>query len=129
MFELGNPPDYEPEPSRSVAARAAECGESPLELLYDMLIGSGGEALAYYPVLNYGNGSLDAVAEMLGHPHTVPGLGDGGAHVGTICDASFVTTLLTHWGRDRARGRFELPWLVHRQCRATAEAVGFAIAA
>ena len=45
---------------------------------------------------------------MLAHPHTVPGLGDGGAHVGTICDGSFPTTLLMHWGRDRTRGeRFE----------------------
>jgi N-acyl-D-aspartate/D-glutamate deacylase len=62
---------------------------------------------------------------MLGHPNAVPGLGDGGAHVATICDASFPTTMLTHWGRDRSRGpRFELPWLVGRQCRATAEAVG-----
>ena len=124
MFELGDPPDYEPDPSRSIAALSAGYGEGPLALLYDMLLRDGGQALVYYPVLNYGNGSLDAVAEMLAHPHTVPGLGDGGAHVGTICDASFVTTLLTHWGRDRAKGRFELPWLVHRQCRATAEAVG-----
>jgi N-acyl-D-aspartate/D-glutamate deacylase len=62
---------------------------------------------------------------MIAHPHTVPGLSDGGAHVGTICDASFPTSLLTHWGRDRARGTtFALPFLVQRQSRATAEAVG-----
>ena len=54
-----------------------------------------------------------------------PGLSDGGAHVGTICDASFPTTLLTHWGRDRTRGeRFEVPWLVKRQTADTAAAVG-----
>jgi len=53
------------------------------------------------PLLNYSEGSLDAAAEMLQHPHTVPGLGDGGAHVGLICDSSFPTYMLTHWTRDR----------------------------
>jgi N-acyl-D-aspartate/D-glutamate deacylase len=61
---------------------------------------------------------------MLANPYTVPGLSDGGAHVGTICDASFPTFLLTHWGRDRAEGRFELEHLVRQQCRDTAAAVG-----
>src|SRR6202011_1621543 len=94
-------------------------------LLYDLLLGDGGRALLYFPVLNYFDGNLDAVGEMLAHPHTVPGLGDGGAHVGTICDASFPTTLLAHWARDRTRGpRFGLPWLVRRQTSDTAEAVG-----
>jgi N-acyl-D-aspartate/D-glutamate deacylase len=58
------------------------------------------------------------------HADTLSGLGDGGAHVGTICDASFPTYALTHWGRDRARGRFELPWLIKRQTSETAAAVG-----
>jgi len=125
MFELGSPPDYEPDASKSIAARAAASGLTGEELFYDLLLAEGGTALLYLPVLNYFDGSLDAAAEMLGHPNAVPGLGDGGAHVATICDASFPTTMLTHWGRDRSRGpRFELPWLVGRQCRATAEAVG-----
>ena len=77
------------------------------------------------PILNYADGNLDAVGEMLAHPHTVPGLSDGGAHVGTICDGSFPTTLLMHWGRDRTRGeRFEVPWLIKRQTADTAAAVG-----
>jgi N-acyl-D-aspartate/D-glutamate deacylase len=54
----------------------------------------------------------------------VPGLGDGGAHVGTICDGSFPTTLLTLWGRDRGHGRLSLPFLVQRHCRDTARTVG-----
>jgi N-acyl-D-aspartate/D-glutamate deacylase len=121
LFELGDPPDYEPEPSSSVAARARVLGRPPEDLLYDLLL----EGMVYMPVLNYFDGNLDAVAEMLGHAHTVPGLGDGGAHVGTICDASFPTTLLTHWGRDRKGGPvWDLPWIIARQCRATAETVG-----
>ncbi len=95
------------------------------DLYVDLLFGDEGRALLYLPFLNYFDGNLDAAAEMIAHPHTVPGLSDGGAHVGTICDASFPTSLLTHWGRDRARGTtFALPFLVQRQSRATAEAVG-----
>lgn len=125
MYELGDPPNYEPDPSTSVAARAAAMGQRAEDLFYDLLIERDGTVLLYLPFLNYFEGNLDAAAEMLLHPYTVPGLGDGGAHVGTICDASFTTTLLVHWARDRDRGpRFELPWIVNRQCRATAEAVG-----
>ena len=125
MFVLGDRPDYEPDADASVAAMALRAGHTPEEQLYDLLLEGGGTALLYVPILNYADGNLDVVGEMLAHPFAVPGLSDGGAHVGTICDGSFPTTLLTHWGRDRTRGpRFELPWLVSRQTRATAEAVG-----
>lgn len=125
VFELGDPPNYEPAPSESIAARAQRDGVDPIGLLYDLMLGDGGEALLYWPILNYADGNLDAARELLAHPHTVPGLSDGGAHVGTICDASFPTTLLSYWGRDRQRGElFEAEWLVQQQCRATAETVG-----
>lgn len=125
VFVLGDPPNYEPAPSDSVAAAAEHLGVDPLAHYVDLLLAGDGRALLYVPFLNYSDGNLDAAAELLGHPHTVPGLSDGGAHVGTICDGSFPTTLLTHWARDRTRGTtFELPFLVHRQCRATADTVG-----
>jgi N-acyl-D-aspartate/D-glutamate deacylase len=125
VFELTDPPDYEPQAVDSVAARAERLGVAPEALMYDLLLANDGAALLYSPILNYFDGNLDAAGELLAHSHSVPGLGDGGAHVGTICDASFTTTLLSYWGRDRTAGaRFELPWLVQRQCRATAEAVG-----
>jgi N-acyl-D-aspartate/D-glutamate deacylase len=124
MFELGDPPNYEPAMSTSIARRAEREGREPLDLACDLLSAAGGRGLLYVPFLNYHDGNLDAVGEMLAHPHTVVGLADGGAHVGTICDASFPTTLLTLWGRDRAHGRMPLPFLVQRHTSATARTVG-----
>jgi N-acyl-D-aspartate/D-glutamate deacylase len=89
------------------------------------MLQDGGRKLLYFPILNYTEGNLDNARTMMLHEHTVPGLSDGGAHVGTICDASFPTTLLTHWCRDRTRGeRLDLPFIVRSQCRDTARAVG-----
>ena len=126
MYELGDPPDYEPDPATSLAGRAERAGVDPLDLAYDHMISDGGRAFFYVPLLNYADGNLDAAGEMLAHPHTVPGLGDGGAHLGTICDASFPTTLLALWGRDRDRGRLDLPYLVRQHTRDTARTVGLA---
>jgi N-acyl-D-aspartate/D-glutamate deacylase len=124
IYELADPPDYEPDPGSSIEARARREGREPVDLAYDLLLGDEGRAMLYLPFLNYGEGNLDAAREMLVHPNTVVGLGDGGAHVGTICDASFPTTLLAHWGRDRGHDLVDLPLLVHRQTSATAKAVG-----
>src|SRR5579871_4532697 len=124
-FVLSDPPDYEPAPDASVAAIASRRGRHADEQLYDMLLEDGGRRLLYVPIINFADGDLRVVAEMLQHPHTVPGLGDGGAHVGIISDGSFPTTLLAHWGRDRRRGpRFPVEWLVRRHTHDTAEAVG-----
>jgi N-acyl-D-aspartate/D-glutamate deacylase len=124
MYALGDPPDYEPDPHTSVAATAQREGRSPAEVAYDWMLERDGHALLYMPFANYVNGSLDGVADQLAHPSSVAGLSDGGAHVGTICDVSFPTSLLQWWGRDRPRGRLPLELLVHKQTRATAETVG-----
>jgi N-acyl-D-aspartate/D-glutamate deacylase len=124
MYELDDPPDYEPDPAHSVQACAERAGRPVEDYVYDAMIADEGRTLLYLPTLNFVGGTLDAVGEMLAHRYTVPGLGDGGAHVGTICDGSFPTTLLTMWGRDRDHGRLKLPFLVQRQCRDTALTVG-----
>lgn len=124
-FLLGDPPDYEQDPSRSLGAQARARGIRPEELAYDLLLQDEGRTLLYFPFLNYANDSLEPSLAMMKHPHSILGLGDGGAHLGTICDASFSTHMLTHWTRDRTRGeRLSVPEVVKWHTRDTAAAVG-----
>ncbi|MBW2282854.1 MAG: amidohydrolase family protein [Deltaproteobacteria bacterium] len=59
------------------------------------------------------------------HPHSVFGLGDGGAHCGAICDASMTTSLLTHWARDRTRGpKLSIESAVRKMTKDTADLYG-----
>ena len=124
MYTFGNPPDYEPPAERSVAAIAARERREATDTAYDLLLGDEGRAFLYTPFANYAVPNLDVCHEMLASPHTLVGLGDGGAHVGVISDGSFPTFLLSHWGRDRATGRFPLGWLVKRHTLDNARAVG-----
>ena len=125
MYVMQENPDYEPPPSESIASQAMELGLNPLELCLDILTRGEGKDMIYYAFLNYGESSLDPAKEMMEHPNTILGLGDGGAHCGSICDGSFTTHMLTHWTRDRKRGeKLELPWVIKAHCRDTARAVG-----
>jgi N-acyl-D-aspartate/D-glutamate deacylase len=126
MFPLGASPDYEPGPEHSIAAEAARTGRRPEEVAYDALMADGGTGLLYFPLFNYTGGDMAPIAAMLAHPRTRLGLGDGGAHCGTICDASIPTYMLTHWARDRARGpRLPLAAVVAKQTGQTAALYGF----
>ena len=126
LFPLGDPPDYEPPRERSVTALAAAQGVSVDTVIYDLMLQRDGTELLYLPILDYSDCNLDAVREMLVHPATVLGLGDGGAHCGVLCDASLPTFMLTHWARDRSRGeQLPLETVVHLQTRRTAELYGF----
>ncbi len=124
LFRLGAEPNYEPTVQDSLAAEAMRREEPLLSVIYDALLEDDGKALLYFPVYNYNGMNLDVVHEMLTHPLAIPGLSDGGAHVGTICDASFPTFLLTHWGRDRDHGRIPIEQLVKLQAYDTARFVG-----
>ncbi len=125
MFLLGDPPDYEQPPENALGPQARRQGRQPEELAYDAMLSDEGRGMLYVPFLNYSDGNLDATREMLLDPQSVPGLSDGGAHCGIICDASFPTYLLTHWTRDRKRGeKLTIPFVVAAQSRKTALSVG-----
>ncbi|MBS0331734.1 MAG: amidohydrolase family protein [Proteobacteria bacterium] len=129
IFPMGlESPDYEPTPDQSIGALAAARGADPRALALDHMLDGGagdGRGMLYLPLLNYAGADLDHVLTMLQHDCVVPGLSDGGAHVGMICDGSFPTTNLVHWTRDRSRGpRLPLEAMVKGQCRDTAETVG-----
>ncbi|MEM7255351.1 MAG: amidohydrolase family protein, partial [Pseudomonadota bacterium] len=125
IFVLGDPPQYEPAPSESIAARAERANVDPAALAYDLMLENEGRGILYRPTTNYASGSMAPVYHMLQHPHTLIGLGDGGAHVGIMCDATDLTHALTHWTRDRTRGeRLPVPDIVRRLTSANAEALG-----
>jgi len=125
LYPLKDPPDYEPRPDTSIEAIARGLGKDPAEVAYDMLLEAGGRAMLYRPLYNYAAKDLEVLREMMLHRDTIPGLSDGGAHYGYICDASFPTYMLTHWVRDRARGeRLPLADVIKWQTQDTAAAVG-----
>ena len=125
LYPLGDPPDYEPAPEDSIAGRASRAGQDAAAFAYDYLLGDNGTAMLYRPLYNYADQNHDVLREMLLDRDTVPGLSDGGAHYGYICDTSFPTYLLTHWARDRTRGeKIPLEDLVKWQTQDTAATVG-----
>ena len=125
IFVLGDPPDYEPTEDKTVAAIAKNRGVSEVEVALDLMLENNGRGVLYFPFLNFADGNLDSTRTMLESNATLPGLSDGGAHVGMICDGSFPTTLLTHWGRDRTRGdKLPLELLIKKQSCDTAHWVG-----
>lgn len=125
IFPFGDPPDYEPEPETSIAAEARRRGVDPAALAYDLLLERDGRAILYHPMTNYVAGDMSPVYEMLAHPNTLIGLGDGGAHVGIMCDATDMAHTLSHWTRDRRRGpKHDVPEMVRRLTSANADAVG-----
>ena len=127
IFKLGDPPDYEPAPETSVGAVAAATGRDPAELCWDWMMEKDGKAILNRPIINYADHDLEAVREMVTHPQTLMGLGDGGAHVGIICDSSSTTHMLSYWTRDRTRGpKLPLEFAVKRLTRDNALALGLA---
>jgi N-acyl-D-aspartate/D-glutamate deacylase len=124
IFPLGDTPDYEPDPSTSIGARARARGVNPMEEAYDRLLDDEGRAMLLVATSNLQNNSLDTVGELLHRDDVVLGLGDGGAHYGMICDASYSTYFLTHWARDRKSGRFTVPEAVRELTSVPARIAG-----
>jgi N-acyl-D-amino-acid deacylase len=126
IFPLDDNPNYEPNPSDSIGARARAKGVNPMEEAYDRLLDDEGHAMLLVATSNLQDNSLDIVGELLRRDDVVLGLGDGGAHYGMICDASYPTFLLAHWARDRASGRFSVPEAVRELTSVPARVAGLA---
>ena len=125
IYLLDKIPDYEPLKETSIGAMAEKSKKEINEFIYDILLRDNGNTLLYYPIGNYLDYSLEASLEMIKSEHSLLGLGDGGAHCATICDASFTTHMLTFWGRDRTRGeKLELPWIIKSYTQDNALAIG-----
>jgi len=124
MFVLGDPPDYTPPREQRLDERARAAGVTALELAYDLLASGDGRTILFHPGANYTDCSDANMAEMLQHEHTIMALGDGGAHYGLICDASYATHALTYWTRDRQGARMPLPWTVQQLTDVPARAIG-----
>jgi N-acyl-D-aspartate/D-glutamate deacylase len=125
IFQLRDPVNYEPGPESTLEYMARERGISPEEMALDLMLERDGHGVLYLPFLNYSQGSLEPIRAMMESRATLPGLSDGGAHVGMICDGSFTTTMLTHWARDRQRGpKLPIEYLVKRQTQDTAQWMG-----
>ncbi|MEQ1686394.1 MAG: amidohydrolase family protein [Burkholderiaceae bacterium] len=124
MFPLDAKLNYEPDVMQSFLVRAKQRGITALEALYDHLAEGDGNNLIYFPIFNYNDGSLSAVRSMLEHPRALAGLSDAGAHVGTVCDASFTTFMLTHWVRDRASDKLPLERAVEMMTSRNARYLG-----
>jgi N-acyl-D-aspartate/D-glutamate deacylase len=126
MFPLGEPPNYEPDASDSISARARARGVTPLEEAYDRVLDDDGHAMLLITLANFRDASLDTVATLFGRDDVVLGLGDGGAHYGMICDASFPTYMLAHWARDRTSGRLSVAEAVRELTTVPARVAGLA---
>jgi N-acyl-D-amino-acid deacylase len=117
-FPMSLPLDYEPGPERRTAALAQAAGKTPEELVYDHYAAGDGTNVNATLSMNYLEGNLDNVRSLLANPNVISGLGDGGAHLKMICDASLPTFQLAFWGRDRSRGeRLPLETIVRKLAR------------
>ncbi len=115
VFVLEDPIDYLPSRQNTITALAAAAGQEPESWLYDYLFAGDGSNLIYFAAANLS----EHIPELLGHPNTVAALGDGGAHVGSICDTSANVYVLTKWVKDR--GEFELSQAINMLTRQPAE--------
>ncbi|WP_174275125.1 N-acyl-D-amino-acid deacylase family protein [Sphingomonas bacterium] len=123
FYEFGPDADYEPAPSLSMAARAAAAGQDAAAYVYDLLVAGDADAVLYLPAANYAGNSIEAIRTMLASERTILGLGDGGAHVGMICDASLPTYMIRRWS-DVGRGHMPIERVVRALTSETASAVG-----
>ncbi len=124
-YKLESPINFEPHPNDSAQAVANRLNRDVLDIVLEWMLEDNGKALLFHTFENYFDGDLSVIHELLGDDSTICGLGDAGAHVGFLCDAGSMTSMLDFWGRRRVRGpKFPLEYLVKKQTKDTAETYG-----
>ncbi len=82
---------------RSIADIVATRGGDPVDTLFDLALEADLDCQFGVPIMNTDE---EVVGQLLRHPAGVIALSDAGAHVDTLADQGFTTTLLAHWARD-----------------------------
>ena len=124
-YLLKEPLNYEPTKEMSIISLASDLSKSPWEIILNHFTSSENDEFLMHTFENYSHNNLDVIAEMLESEYTICGVGDAGAHVATICDASYPTFMVPFWSRDRKRGKLlNLEYLVSKQTLKTAQTYG-----
>jgi len=89
---------------RSIAEIAAARGRDEVDTLLDLALESDLRCQFGIPIMNVDE---DVVGQLLRHPAAIVALSDAGAHVDTLADQGFTTTLLAHWVRELGALRLE----------------------
>lgn len=97
--------EFEPDESLKLYKVADRDGRPIEDVAYDLMLQSADRPMMMLAVANYDGGNFDQLADMIERPGALLSLSDAGAHVNTICDGMLHTFMLTHWVRDRSRGR------------------------
>ena len=119
LFLLGDPPNYSPPAEESIESVASRVGRSQREVIYDWLLEDDGRAILYHPL------GKDNASELIGKPGTLIALGDGGAHYGSVCDATYTTYFLLNYVCKETSGvRLPIEHAIRMLTRDPAEAVG-----
>ena len=93
LYSMDESANYNFADKDNLMLKAEREGRPVQEVIYDALLEDDGHAILcrYSADLDT---YLEQTAGLFGQPLTIPGLGDGGAHYGMICDAAFTTYLL-----------------------------------
>ena len=121
IFWLGNGPhpDWAADNSKNLSNLAADAGEHVIETFLRISKESKGKAIF---VMRVFNGDTDALTDWMKSEHCLPGLGDAGAHVGQVMDATWATHVLGYWTRDR--GVYSLSEGIRRMTSQPAHVIG-----
>jgi N-acyl-D-aspartate/D-glutamate deacylase len=89
---------HEPLLDRSVSQIAAQRHADEVDILLDLSLESDLGCQFAIPIMN---NDETMVGKLLRHPAAVVALSDAGAHVDTLADQGFTSTLLGHWVREK----------------------------